>query len=102
MVEHLLPKQVVAGSNPVSRSMATYPRGKGGVCKTLIQRFESARRLHFTSNPQTYGLVCNPDTSGRVRSSPPFYFQPTGLSQTMKMKDKPLERPHLLLHGCLN
>ncbi len=25
--------------------MALYPSGKGRVCKTLIQRFESARRL---------------------------------------------------------
>ena len=29
--------------------MATYPSGKGEVCKTFIQRFESARRLHFPS-----------------------------------------------------
>ena len=30
---------------------AAYPSGKGEVCKTSMQRFESARRLHATSPP---------------------------------------------------
>jgi hypothetical protein len=28
-------------------SAATYPSGKGELCKSFIQRFESACRLHF-------------------------------------------------------
>ena len=64
LVEHNLAKVGVAGSNPVSRSMhfsrpcgafsvyRLYPGrrtqvAKGEVCKTFIQRFESARRLLF-------------------------------------------------------
>src|SRR2546428_6103974 len=56
-VEHDLAKVGVAGSNPVSRSITrtvssvlTSGRrsqvAKAEVCKTSIQRFESARRLH--------------------------------------------------------
>ena len=53
VVEHNLAKVGVAGSNPVSRS--TFECGmwrrsqvaKAEVCKTSIQRFESARRLHM-------------------------------------------------------
>jgi hypothetical protein len=58
VVEHDLAKVGVAGSNPVSRSSLFSidrlpPSGrrsqvaKAEVCKTSIQRFESARRLHF-------------------------------------------------------
>src|SRR5213595_1565039 len=57
VVEHDLAKVGVAGSNPVSRSIpSTVSPGltsgrrsqvaKAEVCKTSIQRFESARRLH--------------------------------------------------------
>ena len=61
MVEHNLAKVGVAGSNPVSRSIMVTGERQGGslavvrrrsqvvkaeVCKTSIQRFESARRLH--------------------------------------------------------
>src|SRR5439155_4459260 len=57
VVEHDLAKVGVAGSNPVSRSITctvssvlTSGRrsqvAKAEVCKTSIQRFESARRLH--------------------------------------------------------
>ena len=48
-VERLLAKEEVASSNLVFRSSAISWRrsqvDKAGVCKTLIQRFESARRL---------------------------------------------------------
>ena len=49
VVECLLPKQNVEGSNPFSRFFpkATYPSGKGAVCKTVIRQFESARRLRY-------------------------------------------------------
>ena len=58
VVEHDLAKVGVAGSNPVSRSITctvssvlTSGRrsqvAKAEVCKTSIQRFESARRLHY-------------------------------------------------------
>src|SRR5690606_8693756 len=30
---------------------ATYPSGKGELCKSFIQRFESACRLHFRAGP---------------------------------------------------
>src|SRR5262245_1074622 len=64
VVEHNLAKVGVAGSNPVSRSISSSRDGgsprpglpgevrrrsqvvKAEVCKTSIQRFESARRLH--------------------------------------------------------
>ncbi len=55
LVEHNLAKVGVAGSNPVARSSFRgqnefHPRrrtqvAKGEVCKTSMQRFESARRL---------------------------------------------------------
>src|SRR5437667_8147291 len=57
VVEHDLAKVGVAGSNPVSRSITCTVSSvlalgrrsqvaKAEVCKTSIQRFESARRLH--------------------------------------------------------
>lgn len=52
MVELHVANVVVAGSNPVSRSKKLGKNrrrtqvAKGEVCKTFIQRFESARRLH--------------------------------------------------------
>ena len=54
MVEHNLAKVGVAGSNPVSRSKFKSERrrtqvAKGEVCKTFMQRFKSARRLHTLS-----------------------------------------------------
>jgi len=40
LVEHLLAKEKVVGSSPITRSlfqkMATWPSGKARVCKTLI------------------------------------------------------------------
>ena len=56
VVEHNLAKVGVAGSNPVSRSSIAGSIGSAGrrsqvakaeVCKTSIQRFESARRLQY-------------------------------------------------------
>ena len=42
------------GSNPIARSaihkLASWPSGKARVCKTLIQGFESPRRLSTTYN----------------------------------------------------
>ncbi len=52
VVERLLAKQKVEGSNPFARSIPIYSlwRGtqvaKGEVCKTSIRRFESDPRLH--------------------------------------------------------
>ena len=59
VVERLPPKEEVASSSLVSRSIGNHPdvsgstrrRGqvvKAEVCKTSIRRFESARRLHTT------------------------------------------------------
>ena len=49
MVVRLLAKEKVVGSNPIARSailkLASWPSGKARVCKTLIQGFESPRRL---------------------------------------------------------
>ena len=47
VVERLLAKEKVVGSNPIARSkvMASWPSGKARVCKTLIQGSESPRRL---------------------------------------------------------
>ncbi len=56
MVERLLAKEEVASSNLVFRSILfdlpswrCSQEVKAGVCKTPIQRFESARRLVFCS-----------------------------------------------------
>lgn len=61
MVERLLAKQKVVGSNPIVRSTIIYNRelkrwerrgtqvAKGEVCKTSIRRFESDPRLHYLS-----------------------------------------------------
>src|SRR5678815_5865978 len=68
VVEHNLAKVGVAGSNPVSRS--TFECGmwrrsqvaKAEVCKTSIQRFESARRpvsyTHLRAHETPEHLVC--------------------------------------------
>ncbi len=51
--------QKVVGSNPIIHPNGPVPKWfKGGVCKTLIQRFESARDLKITpsSNGRTSGF----------------------------------------------
>jgi hypothetical protein len=60
VVERLLPKQDVAGSNPVSRSSKqhTWRRtqvAKGAVCKTVIQGSDSPRRLQNLSVKWPFG-----------------------------------------------
>src|SRR5262249_14443797 len=72
VVEHNLAKVGVAGSNPVSRSSSRTGRGvqassslcctgrrsqvaKAEVCKTSMQRFESARRLHIYCGERLQG-----------------------------------------------
>ena len=58
VVECLLAKEEVASSNLVFRSIYIRRRCqvvKAGVCKTPIQRFESARRLHLF--PQNAGVA---------------------------------------------
>ena len=60
VVEHLLAKERVEGSNPFFRSRESNGDVakwfKAGVCKTLIQRFESARRLHMVRMQARVGL----------------------------------------------
>ena len=54
LVEHHVANVRVDGSNPFFRSrplkwglfLASYPSGKGAVCKTVIHQFESGRRLN--------------------------------------------------------
>ena len=55
LVEHHVANVRVVGSNPIFRSnglnmrlyfLASYPSGKGAVCKTVIHQFESGRRLN--------------------------------------------------------
>ena len=54
------------GSNPIARSvvykLASWPSGKARVCKTLIQGFESPRRLSTTYN----GVRLITDALGRL------------------------------------
>ena len=52
LVEHHVANVRVVGSNPIFRSkflknvlLASYPSGKGAVCKTVMHQFESGRRL---------------------------------------------------------
>ncbi len=47
MVERLLAKEEVVGPNPIFRSWRRSQEVKARVCKTLMRRFESARRLFF-------------------------------------------------------
>ena len=71
VVERLLAKEKVTGSNPVARcrplsssstiaqaknTLATWPSGKAAACKALIRGFESRRRLCFnlSAKPVTY------------------------------------------------
>ena len=63
VVECLLAKEEVASSNLVFRSNNSWRRCqvvKAGVCKTPIQRFESARRLHLSQ-------ICRGGGIGRRR-----------------------------------
>ena len=60
LVEHNVANVRVVGSNPIFRSQApnpehaegmgffqaSYPSGKGAVCKTVMHQFESGRRLN--------------------------------------------------------
>ena len=58
LVEHNVANVRVVGSNPIFRSKffpynidkdclkASYPSGKGAVCKTVMHQFESGRRLN--------------------------------------------------------
>ena len=65
VVVRLLAKEKVVGSNPIARSaplrMASWPSGKARVCKTLIQGFESPRRLSLID-----GVRPTTDASGRL------------------------------------
>ena len=71
VVERLLAKEKVTGSNPVARfrplsisptitqaknTLATWPSGKAGACKALIRGFESRRRLSFDVGQKTLAL----------------------------------------------
>ena len=62
LVERNLAKVDVAGSSPVSRSFFLYWRrtqvAKGAVCKTVMHRFESDRRLKVTSIKSNFFHLC--------------------------------------------
>ena len=70
-VERLLAKEEVASSNLVFRSILISRRRsqvvKAGVCKTPMQRFESARRLHYFSSCRGGGMVDAADLKSALR-----------------------------------
>ena len=79
-VEHLLAKEKVAGSNPVSRSIAaTSPSGKARVCKTLITgsnpvvASEDERNPHKL-RPGTLGAEFFSVLQGTICTLTPIHF----------------------------
>ncbi len=109
MVEHLLAKEKVAGSIPVSRSpfSATSPSGKARLCKSCTSGSKSARRLHWRRGPghvsftfiklkSNYRLSILPGGNGvgaspRVRPGAVARTRPYPVSRRFSCKDGDLQ-----------
>ena len=72
-------------------TLASYPSGKGAVCKTVMQQFDSARRLAKYESPFSGSFFCLPNLSSKagvrlhiwstaLRGAPFFYGFSLGAS----------------------